>query len=488
MAPSRTVGLSWEDRRAIGAATAPAPVAERDWRELMAAMAFDEIAEPTQRVVPAIFRNLRDVPELPDRDRLRGAFKYRWSQTTELLHGVRDVLVALAAAGIEHRVLKGAAVQAVCGSIGSRAMGDVDLLVSVADVDRVGDVMAAEGFRRSGFAACSGHSEAEHHGALTYNAGSCHVDVHVAEFKEPVRLLSLMMVAPPRRIRAAGAVLCVPPAELLLLHAAVHGRLASGPTDLVQAVVDVSMLSPHVDPARLVAAARRTGTLPDLLALDAALRAAGAPSIDLAVPASATAQARVESARAAAVDLVTSSSSVVRRIRGRQRGRAALAAVDREFTGARREYATWLRAGQFAVLERAVVRAHGGFLPQPSGTWVSGRTVQPFGGPPVPGLVASTVAEDTLDWRFRVELPGPQAWARLTLASPSLDRLDAFVFRNGVPVTQVVAGDPSTRDIVLRDLGASNEFSVRPLWQVCAECYHGLADLQVRIDLGDDAR
>ena len=216
------------------------------------------------------------------------------------------------------------------------------------------------------------------------------------------------------------------------------------------------------------------------------------PRLGIDVPAAARAQARVEALAAEAAAVAVGASSVARRVRDRRRPTAALAVAERDFPGSGRRYVAWLRAGQFAVAERAAVRLAGGFLPAPRGAWTSGSSVRPFvaGAPaePAPGLTASPVAQEALDWRFRVRFVQPQEWVRLTLESAAFDRLDAFVFRNGVPVRQVTAGDAESRTVVLRDLPASNEFSLRTLWPVCARCYQGLDDLRVRIDVGPDAR
>lgn len=485
---SSHVQLEWEDLKALEAATAPTERAREAWIDLMGRVPFDEINLNTQRVMPTIFRNLRDEPDLPHRDRMRGAFKYTWSRNTEMLNGVRPVLEAFAAQGIDHRILKGAAVQVVSGGLGARSMGDVDVLVSSADADRVARIMDDLGFRRGTYSACTDHADGRGHDALNYNKGGCHVDVHLAGYKAPVRLLLEMMSAPARQARVAGVPVRVPPAELLLLHAAVHGCLASGPTDFVQAVVDVTTLSDHVDQRRLLLAARRTGTLTHLLALDGAVREVGAAPLGIHVPARERAAARTQVAVARVGALVSESSSVAHRLRVRQRGAVAQSRVATDFNGHRRAYRAWLGLGQFAVAERAVLRASGGFLPAPADAWVSGTTAQPFMGGPTPGMTASTVSGSVLDWRFRVRFPGPQAHVRLTLDSPSLDTLDAFVFGNGIPVTRVVAGDRSTRQISFRDVDESTEFSLRPLWEACTQCYSGLDDLEVRIDLGNDAR
>jgi hypothetical protein len=482
------VQLDWEDLQALGAATAPPSEAKRHWLALMDRIPFDEVNGSTQRIMSAIFSNLREEPELPERDRLRGAFKYTWSRNTELLNGVRSVLASFEAGGIDYRILKGAAVQMTGAGLGSRGMGDIDLLVGPADVDRVVEVMLENGFRRGTFATCSGHNDAGLHGALNFNNQGCHVDVHVAGAKQPTHLLAEMMIAPASIGRAAGLQARMPPPELLALHAAVHGGAALGSTDFVQAVVDVSTMAPRLNQRRLVAAAKATQTLTHLLQLDAAVRLVGARPLGIHVPARERAAAYTELAATRVVDVATETSSVIRRVRNRQRGSRAQVAVARDFRGNRQAYSLWLRAGQFAKLERLMVSVSGGFLPEPAATCVSGAVLRPFMQTTTPGMTASTVAGSALDWRFRVRFAGAQRHVRLTVDSPRFDALDAFVFFNGQPYTRVVGGDPSTRSIYFQNLPESVEFSLRPLWDACTLCYQGLEDLQVRIDLGDDAR
>jgi hypothetical protein len=468
------------------AATGDANRAEASWRALMSDMAFDDVNLNTQRLMPAIFQNLRDTQDLPERDRMRGAFKHAWSKNMGMIHSIKPVLADFAAEGMDYRVLKGAAIQGLCGTVGSRTMGDVDVLVSATDSQRAAGILLRHGFRRNTFSVCDGHSDVGHHDALNFNKGDTHVDLHVAEFKNPVLLLTTIMSKPPVLARVAGIEMAVPPAELLILHAATHGCLASGPTDFVQAVVDVSALSERAQPRVLETEARVTGTVLPLMEIADEIGRIGARPLPIAIRTVDVLRARVKNGLKRTSTVVAESNSVFRRIRTRKRGDNALQEVATDFRGSRRSYGAWLRLGQFALFERGVVRASCGFLDEPKGTWSSGATVQPFIDDEVPGLSASNVSSRALDWRFQVVFPEPQAKVRLVLNSPTLDSLDAFVFCNGVPVTRVVAGDPSTRDIVMRGLGRRNEFSLRALWTVCTECYRGLDDLSIRIDLGSD--
>jgi len=65
-----------------------------------------------------------------------------------------------------------------------------------------------------------------------------------------------------------------------------------------------------------------------------------------------------------------------------------------------------------------------------------------------------------------------------------LDRLDAFVFINGIPRTRIVAGDLTTRTVGIQDMGPSMEISLRPLWNACERCYSGLDDLEISLETG----
>lgn len=477
MRSSRGASPAWEDARALAAAVAAPGAAEAAWRELMAAMAFDEIDEPTQRLMPVIYGNLRDLRGLPDQERMRGAFKHCWSRSAELMRGVRPVLAALAGSGIECRVIGAAAVQAASSGAGARAMWALDVLVATADRPAAVEVVAAAGLRAVGPAVCERHSRARPDAPLTFRDGMLQVDVHTAGGR-PVR--EAMLGAPGTTLSVAQTDLLVPPAELLLLDAASRGRDA-GRTDRAQAIADAALLAPRSDPGRLVAAARRTATIGALQWVDSELRRAGGRPLGVDLPREVRLGARASDVLRSGERLVAPVTGLPGRIRSRQRGSAALAAVRDDFPGARRSYEAWLWLGQAAATERLAVRAHGGFLAPPSGAWVPGSSVRPFAGDSAPGLVASPVAELTLDWRFRVALAGPQATLRVVIDGRVLDRQDTFLFRNGEPVGRIAAGDPATRTWDFHDVGAAQEFSLRPAWPVCEDCYESLRGVRVTI-------
>jgi hypothetical protein len=445
----------------------------------MAMLPFDEVNPNTQRAMPAIFSNLRDEPGLTERDRMRGAFKFAWSKNTRMLHDLRPVLEQMRGRGIDYRLIKGAAVQARCDRVGARVMGDVDILISARDVTAVEIAFTEGGFRRNGHSYCSGHSDAVHFDSLNFNKSGSHVDVHVAEYKEPTHLLRAMLDTQATAVAAAGTTILVPSAELLALHAAVHGALSSGETDLMQAALDLAVLRPIIDTRLLRQSAIDTRTLLALHRLDTALSRIGIRGSGVTPSTADLTRAEVASRVERTARLAAESNSVIRRIRDRQRGEEALSAVAARFPGHRHAYGTWLRSGQFAIAERQAARRWGGFLSEPEGTW-HGDEARPFLDRS-PGMIGSPIAAQALDWRFRVRLPGPRRWMWLDINSPALDRLDAFVFSNGTPITRIVAGDRDSRRIGIRGVSIHTEISIRPLWTTCRECYSGLDDLTITL-------
>lgn len=450
----------------------------------MATVRFDEVNDNTQRVVPAIFSNLRDELDLVERDRLRGAFKFAWSKNASMLAALRPVFDSLAANGVEFRVIKGVAVQAVCGRLGARVMGDVDLLVHDRDIAAVESAFSDHGFRRNTDLTCPGHSDASHFDSLNFNRESTHADVHIAEVKRPTRLFEAMLAEPGSRVSVAGTTVTVPPVDLLILHAACHGALAAGPTDVMQAALDLSLLRGMVDSEQIRQSAVRTGTLIDLLRLDRQLAAIHVPGAGVRANFTSSVASEVRRMQSQLGSFVVDVVPLIRRIRARDPGREVTHVVRRSFPGRRLQYRAWLRLGKFSATERMVVRRWGGFVEDPPDEVELGRDLHPFESVER-GVVVSPVAQIALDWRFRIRVPKNSHFVWLDFDSPTLDRLDPLVYVNGVPVTRLVAGDTKSRRIGLRDVGPTIEVSVRPLGAACRRCFSGLDDIGVRVDVSE---
>jgi hypothetical protein len=473
--------LTQEDGYSIRAATAPIAIALQNWNELLVTTEFQQINPNTQRLAPMIYHHLKDQGDLTERERLRGAYKYAWAKNLRMLNSLNPVFIELHSRSINYRVIKGIAVQLELGFVGARVVGDVDILVSQNEIEIVRQILEAKGFRCNSRSTCSRHSSSAPFEALNFNLGDNHVDVHVAELKDPKALLLAMLDSAPNVIENRGTPIQVPSPEFLLLHSAFHGHQASSDTDLVQAIADISLLAPNCDPRKLSALARQTKSQSDLWHV-----AAEAKQVDIVLPEiDMLATSRSQQLMRNLSSGFKASSSKVGKVpaivRDRYRGNATLAHVFGQFPGRRASYAVWLGLGQFSAVERSLMSKERGFLQAPPKTCLSGTTLMPFGLLDSDFVTSSNLAAETLDYRFAVRIDPRARELVLTLNSEFLDSSDAFVYSNGRPITRIVAGDKSYGEITVRNPARVNEISIRPTARVCAECFTNLADLKVGV-------
>ncbi len=478
------LAVSPEDALALVCAVGARDQAQAAWRTLMSRIPFDEVNESTQRLMPAIYGNLRGSPALIEADRLRGSARYTWARNTRMLHAVLPVLVRLREAQINYRLIKGVAVQlsTVSPSLGTRVMGDIDILVSLADARLTQEFLLESGFRMNTTAVCQAHPGSLLDGAMNLNRDDTHVDLHVAEHKFPSELLRRMLSEPATLVEYRGHEFMVPTPELLVLHAAVHGTQAVSPTDFSQAARDVAVLAKSVDSDRLLRVARRTGTLGPLMTMDEALSAAGVQSSGVRPGRVLAMTTRAEDAWKGIFGGARRLVAGRRVIRERSLGRQDLRDVRRTFGTSSLRYRAWLQWGRLSVVERASMRFAGRFLDEPTSTWPLGHTAQVFRHQDPRGFTVSRAAAAAFDWRFRVKLSARPKTVRVELNSMAMNTIDAYVYCDGVPITRVVAGDTSTRMFSVSEPGKHFELSLRPTWTVCHRCYPGFDDLAVRID------
>jgi hypothetical protein len=107
---------------------AEAPAA---WRQWLAGERLESAHVSERRLLPAVYRNMvRLGIEDTELGRLRGIHRQDWYRNQLLFDAAGQLVAALEAAGVPTLVLKGAAlVMLHYGDAGSRAMGDVDVLV-----------------------------------------------------------------------------------------------------------------------------------------------------------------------------------------------------------------------------------------------------------------------------------------------------------------------------------------------------------------------
>jgi len=201
-----------------------AAAAWRSWR------ARNEIgaADPaSRRLFPLVERNLRGLDLGGDRERLRQVYLQTWIENRRRFHAVRPVLEALAAAGVDIVILKGAALlRFYDGDAGLRPMSDVDVLVRTPDTERAVTVLDSLGYRPAGCApesleryarqhlpgwsmVADGRPEIDLHWHVLHQSRAATADDAFWEAAEPLELEGLRL----KRLSATDQ----------LLHACAHG-------------------------------------------------------------------------------------------------------------------------------------------------------------------------------------------------------------------------------------------------------------------------
>jgi hypothetical protein len=470
--------ITAEDRLAIFAATADIEQASRSWNELVSDVGFQLLNPNSQRLAPMIYFRLRGQSDVIELERLRGAYRHAWAKNQTLLHSLRQVFRDLDARGVNYRVAKGVGLQLALGLFGARVVGDVDIVVSERHVDSISKILAGRGFRSNDVSRCGLHPDRAVHDALNFNLGENHIDIHVAELKEPRLLLRHMLEQDAQIVTVAGIDVPIPSIEALLLHSAFHGSVESSDTDLVQALADLSLSAARCKPEEVSRLSQDTKTGAGLVQLHTVAEHAGLsfpPELTQAV----LRQKRRRSAAGRYSVRVRKLLRVPAIIRDRYRGRAATFAVLRTFPGRKILYAVWLILGQFGPIERFLLGREDGFLKRPQRSLPSGTSFVPFGGNRSEDFLSSPISDLTMDYRFRFVIPPRQSELKVTIDSEFIKTVDAGIFVNGIPCPRLVAGDDSRREIYIRTPQSSVEMSVRFQTRMCRRCFSGLSDLRV---------
>jgi Uncharacterised nucleotidyltransferase len=191
------------------------------WQRWRAAVEFDDVDHGSTRLLPLVYRNLG--PDSFDAEvagRLKGLYRRAWSHNQLLFKRAAEAIEALAAAGIETIVLKGASLAVLSyGDVGVRPMDDVDLLVPFA---RAGD--AIESLRAAGWSPERDDPVAwtkVHHSLGFTGPDGGQVDLHWFALWQPARDEELWRTS--TSLDLAGAATRAPSAADQLLLACVHG-------------------------------------------------------------------------------------------------------------------------------------------------------------------------------------------------------------------------------------------------------------------------
>lgn len=146
-------GGRWPDERQmllLRAATEQGEAALAAWREWLATGRFDDIDGASFAMIPQVYEHVVAVGgEFEEAARLHGIQRRQWYQNRVAMHALAQAVGALADAGIEAMVLKGAALLLSVPEVSSsRGMSDVDLLVRPEDAARAAELLLSRGWSK----------------------------------------------------------------------------------------------------------------------------------------------------------------------------------------------------------------------------------------------------------------------------------------------------------------------------------------------------
>ncbi len=233
----------FKQKLALAAAMLPTVEAKIKWEELRKISTIEELDHSVTRILPSVHRNLKDSLTGNDLLKLRGSSKHTWAKNSEFLHQLKPLIEVLNSNAIDYRVLKGGAINLLYRPGNFRIMGDIDLLISQRDFERVQNLLEQCNFKPKFSYHCPHDDKTIRKMELDYsNESSLEIDIHLAEHRVPRDLFKKMLKRPPRIVDFSGTPIKIPDDDLLIAHSLVHGSLKVESSDQAQMILDVFLL------------------------------------------------------------------------------------------------------------------------------------------------------------------------------------------------------------------------------------------------------
>lgn len=164
-------------------ATEPPETAVALWHGLLAAVPLDDFDYPAQRLLPAVWKNLKAAGlEFAEEGRLRGVYRQAWARNARLRGACCAVLDLFDSHQLPALVLKGLAFNALLyADQGQRPTSDFDLLVPFERAAEAVSMMHADGWVTPDPSLSP--YERLHHG-MTWKKNDCELDLHFFLLRE----------------------------------------------------------------------------------------------------------------------------------------------------------------------------------------------------------------------------------------------------------------------------------------------------------------
>lgn len=251
------VARSHAELLAVSAALSSPVSASSAWNELIETFGFDDLPNFVNRQLPRIYVNLRQLPSVPEFNRIRGAYKLNWARNVQHREKVAELKIALEQKSISFSVFKGAGVGMLTSNLSARVLGDIDLLIQADQAKLLFAPLKNLGYRLRD---PSTPSSLEGLGAYAHPSGFV-LDLHTwsslpqwalqAQWGQSIGRwgdLELKTLSP----------------EGLAVYALAHGALRNSESDFSQSLIDFALLNERCDSERLLDLLQSVGPVVNL--------------------------------------------------------------------------------------------------------------------------------------------------------------------------------------------------------------------------------
>lgn len=436
----------------------PKEVAD-SWNLNMKETQFEDIEPPIVRFLPYIFHSAKNFP-LMHRDSIKGVLKHNWASNMRFMNSIKPIVQILNDESINYRILKGGALILLFQDFSIRRMGDIDLLISAKDLNRLKEILYENNFVNSIEKICPHLKYEEIKQDLNFvDAKGVELDIHIAENRFSNGLFELMLRSASNVLKHEECKFLCPSAELLVLHAIYHADLEVNSGDLTQGLIDLKLLLDFVDFKRLVSSSNDLGLnhllnnyISQLYTLTGNYKY---KEMSQLLP------SFTKTNRWRKLNYLARHSFSVWKSRKIMVKNAIL--VFRDFPGYKLKYLFWLSTGKLRPLERFFCDYTSGFLKNNSNS---------------PWIFSSAEAQDI---RFSLSREIGRDWCSIRVTSIHLENAEFILFRNGIMINKV--GRAGTHDVLLKipTSHLNSEFSLRLSQNLCKECVNVFNEIKIEI-------
>jgi hypothetical protein len=438
------------------------------WDCLREISTIEELDHSVTRILPYVYRNLKDFLAGNDLLKLRGSAKHTWAKNSEFLNQLKPLIEALNYNAINYRVLKGGAINLLNPPANFRIMGDIDLLIFRKDLRRVQEILEQCDFMPK-FSFFCPHSDKEIRKLeLDYsNKGSLEIDIHVAEERTPRSLFKSMMKRPPRTVYFSGTPVSIPDDDFLIAHSLIHGSLKVDSSDQAQTILDVFLLLNDSNIQKVTATVQS-------LRINRLLGSYFSALEDIFEKTDRIKVTKKNNYFLQLYFLLSNFnlgfnrlSRMLRAIKYRSPSPRYLGKILRSFNGKSFLYALWLYTGMIRPIERFMAKSSGGFV---------SATNPPLG---VKSTPTSPTYRWTIDWRFAFNNVDGQSRHVIHFYSEAFKNQSFLVFANGKLIGVSTKNDLQQFSFDFYDSAPRIEISLRLPFSGCKKCALALSDLTI---------